>query len=260
MRTHRHAARAVVLAGLLSVVLLGETQAPRAQMLMQAVAICVAVLLAGRPMLPVGRGLRILGPLLLAATAILGFEIMGMYRWIRISGFSVNTSALVVPPLIAMMGRDPRPANAWAALIAALALAVQPAPVAATALAVGVAFTRGIRPRGLTLGVCVLAAAVAWWRDVPLDPVPHVEQIARLAYAAGWAWTLLIPVIVGLMVWSAATWALRATLLIFAFAPFIGAWPVPFAGVGASIWIGAGLAIGLSIQAHPPASARNRMT
>lgn len=250
------AARAIIFAGLCSVVLLGETEAPQMQLTLQALAIGAAALLASRPWPRVGRVVRIAGPLLLGVTAVMGAEVAGMYRWLHFGPVSVDTGALLVPPLIAMLGRDPRPANAVAVQIAAVALMVQPAPVAAIALAVGVALSPAVRPRVATLAVCLLSVGVAIWRDVPLDPVPHVEQIGRLAYLAGPAWTLLIPACIGLMLYSARTPALRAVLAVFALAPLFGAWPVPFAGLGASIWVGVGLAIGLT--AHPSPTRGNR--
>lgn len=251
-------ARVLVFMGVLGVALLYAVGAPQRALIVQAVAVGLATLFAWRPHRLLGRLVALLGPLLLVTAAAIGTPQLGVRRWLALGPLQIEVAALVIPPLVAMLITRPRPAWAISVLLAAIALAAQPAPVAASALAVAVAFAPGLRLRALLLVTCVAAAALAWWWDVPLPPVEHVEGVIGAALTVHPAWAAIGVGIVVAMVFAAPHPLLRVVLAIFAMAPLMGAWPVPFVGYGASIWIGAGLACGLSLDAASRAPRTDR--
>lgn len=251
-------ARVLVFAGIISVAVLYSLGVSPGLLAVQALAVGLATLFAWRPHRLLGRCVVIFGPLLLVTAAAIGDAQLGMQRWLAIGPLRVEVAALVVPPLIAMLHVHPRPANALSVMLSTVALAVQPAPVAATALAVAVVFGRGLRPWAPLAGLCVLGAALAWWWTAPLPPVMHTEGVIAAALAVQPLWAALGVGLIAAVVWAAPHPLLRLVIAIFACAPFIGAWPVPFAGYGASIWIGVGLAYGLSAGGPWPAPRSDR--
>lgn len=147
-------------------------------------------------------------------------------------------------------------------------LAIQPDASQATAFAVGLIWI-ALAPAtpvwanfAAASGAAVLAA-VCWSRPDPLEPVPEVEQILQLAYAA--SPTLAVVGLGSLVLFGLAPWrvvsgnsqdvrlagvALTLYLLTCSAMPFVGAFPVPLLGVGISpilgAWFGIGALVALS--------------
>lgn len=213
-------------------------------------------------------------PIGLAAT-FLNPDQQDVHRWIDAGPLHVNVAMLLLPAAVvalAGLGRELR--WPWAAALAAMALLVlQPDASQATTLAAAaslIALGSAGRPI-LRFGVIAVAAAltaVAWLRPDPLQPVAEVEQILGLAFEispllAGIAGLLLVAVA------NAPTFlarpasrdirlagaALGLCFLLWAGMPFLGAYPVPFVGIGMSpivgAWLGVGLLAGLA-RTHRP--------
>lgn len=212
------------------------------------------------------RALVLLTPLGLAAPMLSqGQE--GVHRWLDLGPLHVNIAMLLLPAfVVALAGVAHRVAWWWVPAVLAMgALILQPDASQATALAIalGVAVI-GLRRRsaGVRWAVALAAlslAGLSWTRPDPLAPVPEVEGVIGLAAALS-PWLAAMTVLslaaaaaapaltaqarpAGAARW--AGYALGALLLAWIAAPALGAFPVPFAGVGPSPIVGAWLGVGL---------------
>jgi hypothetical protein len=189
----------------------------------------------------------------------------GVHRWIDLGPARINVAMLLLPGMsVALAILAPGRNGPWVAVfLARLILTAQPDASQATALACAAAVTvmgavqRPLLRLAAVAGIAGLAAA-AWLRPDPLQPVAEVEGILGLALSVS-------PLLAGLgLLCLAATAAAPAVLtrscpreerlaglslaLCFAAwiaAPFLGAFPVPFSGLGPSSVIGGWLGIGL---------------
>ncbi|MBX3480275.1 MAG: hypothetical protein KF842_07735 [Caulobacter sp.] len=194
----------------------------------------------------------------------LGPGLQEVHRWLSLGPVQANIAMLLGPAaVVAFAARmDFWPTGSWLALLLALALTVaQPDASQATALAVvalAAAWSFHARPRGrLILAVLAVgAAAWAWLRPDPLAPVPEVEGVIGLAFSqsptmGALALGLLLLVSLSPMIAALSPGArlpavsLGLFLLVWAAAPFVGAFPVPFVGLGPSPIVGAWLGVGL---------------
>lgn len=205
-----------------------------------------------------------LAPAGLLATFV-GAGQQGVHRWVEVGPLTINAAMLLLPAAaVAMAVLAAARRKTWVAVLAALALlAAQPDASQATALAAaaGLVAARTVRPLlmrfGLILAVLTFAAW-AWLRPDPLAPVAEVEGVIGLAWAlsplaaAGVLAALAAAAIVP--AWAAASRgtavrlaasALTVCLLLWVITPFLGHFPVPFAGMGLSPIIGAWLGVGL---------------
>jgi cell division protein FtsW (lipid II flippase) len=190
----------------------------------------------------------------------------GVHRWIDLGPAHINVAMLLLPAMtvaLAALARDR--IGPWIGALAAamVLLAAQPDASQAAALACAAAVTviglvRRPAIRLATLAGLLGLAVVAWLRPDPLQPVAEVEGIIGLAFS-------LSPLLAGLallclagtaaapavLTWSSplparlAGRALAACFLVWAAAPFLGAFPVPFAGIGPSSVLGGWLGVGL---------------
>lgn len=216
-----------------------------------------------------GAGHRTLGALILASTAALmavfaspGQE--GVHRWVALGPVSINAAMLVLPSaVVALAALAKGAAWPWAAALAILGLLVwQPDASQATAWALAMAFIALRQGPGPMLKTVVVAAAVAgtalaWMRPDPLAPVPEVEGVLGLAWALAPA---LAVIAAGMLALVAAAplaahrgsnepartvgVALTLTFAAWAVMPALGAFPVPWLGVGMSPILGAWLGVG----------------
>lgn len=213
------------------------------------------------------RALRLLPWIAAAALAgtFLGPGQEGVHRWIAAGPLTMNVAMLVGPAAVVALAAAPR-LDGWAwgaAFVCLVILVLQPDASQATAfglaaaVVVGARSKPGIRRAAVVAGTVLLAGA-AWLRPDPLPPVPEVEEIVELA------WARAIPLAVAILALLAAAaaapaWAARrsqpevrlagaalsACLGLWAVTPFLGAYPVPLAGVGVSPVLGAWLGVGL---------------
>ena len=210
------------------------------------------------------------------AASLLGPGIQDVHRWVALGPLHLNVAMLLLPAaVVALAVLCTAGAWAWLACLAALVLlVVQPdASQATTLAAVAVLAAFAAFPQTvLRVGVAVIATALAglaWLRPDPLDPVAEVEGILGLAFdlspwLAAAAGLLLVGVAILPVLWGLrgspterlAGAALGLCLLLWAVAPFLGAFPVPLMGLGMSpiigAWLGVGLLAGLRGQAYPP--------
>ncbi len=206
-----------------------------------------------------------LAPLGLAATFLSPAQ-QGVHRWVDLGPLHINVAILLLPPAIVATAilTNERARGSLIALLAAAGLIVlQPDASQATTLAVaGVAIVglalRNAAWRAGMAAAFVALAATAWLRPDPLQPVPEVEGIVGLAFSlaplfgiaalALLAAIALVPVVVartGTPASRHAGLALGLCFLMWAVTPFLGAFPVPFVGIGMSAVLGGWLGIGL---------------
>jgi hypothetical protein len=187
----------------------------------------------------------------------------GVHRWLGLGPLNINAAMLVLPAALVALAAEPRPVlSVWApALICLVILVAQPDASQATAFGLTLAILAALRVQGrvakAALVTCSLVlVALAWLRPDPLAPVPEVEEIVALAAGlspllAVLALALLAAVaaVPVLAVRSAAPdiriagMALGACLGLWTLTTFLGAFPVPLAGVGLSPVLGAWLGV-----------------
>jgi len=213
-------------------------------------------------------------PVALAAT-FLNPDQQGVHRWIDAGPLHVNVAMVVLPAaVVALAGLARERLWPWIAVAAAMALLVlQPDFSQALALAGAGALIALLAVRRMELKLAVIAvlaalAAAAWFRPDPLEPVAEVEELVGLAFrlsavagvaVVGLVLAAALAPVLAVRTTDAATrtagLGLAACLLLWAVAPWLGAYPVPFAGIGMSpivgAWLGVGLLAGL-IRAQRP--------
>lgn len=203
-------------------------------------------------------------PLALLATFLNPGQ-LGVHRWAALGPLSVNVAMLVTPAaVVALAGLASRRRWPWVAALLSLGLlCAQPDASQATALTTAVILiaamtVREAAVRWSVIGATVALVALAWTRPDPLMPVPEVEDVVGLAFAwsplAGVAASLLLvatAIAPAISVRSSpatrrtAGGALSLCLVGWAAMPLIGAFPVPFVGIGLSPILGAWLGVGL---------------
>jgi hypothetical protein len=212
----------------------------------------------------------VLAPAGLAAS-FLSTDLQGVHRWIDLGPLHLNAAQVLLPPAIVALAAR---CDVWAGIVGAvvlLLLVLQPDASQATAFggALAVAIATGGVHRWTKVGALVAIAAtvaLAWQRPDPLQPVPEVEEILRLA----WAVSPAAAVGAGLALAGAcvspgfirtpAAWALAAYASLTALAPLVGPFPVPLVGMALSpiigLWLGVGLlAAQTRLSASTPAAS-----
>ncbi|PZU06018.1 MAG: hypothetical protein DI606_18700 [Sphingobium sp.] len=212
----------------------------------------------------------------LLATALAGIEVDGVSRWVRIGGFALQPSLILLPLMIVLFSQARSVAATAGIIIAAAAMALQPDRAMAGMLVLGLA-TLAILCRDRQ-SIVALAASVAGFVVTlaladTLPAVPYVERVftssfdahaaAGLAVLGGSA-LLLVPAIVG---WrrdagNRATYAaFGAVWLAAIMAAALGNYPTPIVGYGGSAIIGYALsllALPKRAGVHAGASSRTR--
>lgn len=184
----------------------------------------------------------------------------GVHRWIVAGPVRINVAAAILPFLIVVLsGRRWAPV---ALLMVMLLLVAQPDASQASAVAIaGLCLVVAARQRGVILvaaGVLAVLAVVAWFRPDPLPSVAEVEGIIALAWdrapivavsaVGALALAVATPLLDSVRSRDAAAAALAGYMAVTAFAPAIGAFPVPLVGLTISPVIGFWLGIGALAQ------------
>lgn len=227
-----------------------------------ALAIGLTMLaLLGRT-LPLGRqwmgGATIAMAGALLATALVGTEVEGISRWVRLGGFAIQPSLILLPVMIVAFARSRSVATTAGVVLAVAAIALQPDRAMAGMLVLGLG-TLAIICRDRHSIVALIASiagfAVTLARADSLPAVPHVEQVlyssfdlhvgAGLAVLGG-SMLLLVPAIVG---WRrdadnrATHAAFGAVWFAAILAAALGNYPTPIVGYGGSAIIGYALSL-----------------
>ncbi len=191
--------------------------------------------------------------LAIVALSFLGPEQEGVHRWLGLGAVQLNAAALILPVAIAAFLYERAMLAVTCFALIALALALQPdiSQLAGLSLAAIILAYARFAWRGAAIALVIATGAIALCllRPDPLAPVPHVEGIFQLAWsqspllAIAMRTALAAAVISPLLVWRAgrvhwAALALSAYFAATAFAPALGAYPVPLAGYGMSFVIG----------------------
>ncbi|WP_157085208.1 hypothetical protein [Sphingomonas adhaesiva] len=227
-----------------------------------ALAIGLTMLaLLGRA-LPLGRkwvgGATIAMAGALLATAFMGTEVEGISRWVRLSGFAIQPSLILLPVMIVAFSRGHSVVTTAGVVAAAAAMALQPDRAMAGMLVLGLgtlAMIRRDRHSIVALTASIAGFAVTLARADPLPAVPHVEQVlyssfdvhvgAGLAVLGG-SILLLVPAIVGWWrdIGNRATYAAFGAVWFAAIlAAALGNYPTPIVGYGGSAIIGYALSL-----------------
>ena len=194
----------------------------------------------------------------LLATALLGAEADGATRWVKLGGFAIQPSLILLPVMLIAFSQT-RNALATAGIVtAAVAMALQPDRAMAGMLAVSLAVLVTIhRDRhvivALAVGAIGFAATLA--RADALPAVPYVDQILYSSFGVhagagmavlGGSVLLLLPAIVG---WRRDAES-RAVYVVFGVVWFaaimaaaLGNYPTPIVGYGGSAIIGYALSL-----------------
>lgn len=196
-------------------------------------------------------------PVVLLATLVSPDQ-EGVHRWIDLGPLHINVAMLLLPAAIVALAVSAEKRLPWIAILLSLGvLAFQPDASQATTLAVvgGMVAMLAAKQPLIRWGVPVVAAALAvaaWLQPDPLQPVAEVEGIVGLALSVS---PLLAELAVLLLVAVAAVpalgtkrlagLALSLCFLLWAIMPLLGAYPVPFVGVGMSPILGGWLGVGL---------------
>lgn len=199
---------------------------------------------------------------LLAATLIVGAEIDGVRRWLALGPVRLHIGMAVVPALAVAMAASTERQALFLVALAAFTAALQPDLATALALFVVSSAIAVSKPREPLRWVALLptGAALLWCllhRD-GLEPVPFVEgvwgdtAVRSPALFALMLASLLLVLAAPLIGWRrmgaqqrASGAAFSATILGFALASILGAYPVPLFGGGAAPIIGCALASAL---------------
>lgn len=226
--------------------------------------IAAALAAAGRRIVSPGAALAVAG-LAVAGLAASFFNPAqeGVHRWIDAGPLHVNIAMVVLPSLSVVLAAAEDRWVVWGAAVAALILLVaQPDASQTTTLAAVLILVAAFRAPGRGVKAALIlfagvAAAAAWMRPDPLQPVAEVEEIVGLAFQVS-------PLIGGLALILLAVFAavpaaltqpdarlklagaaLSLCLAAWAVTPLFGAFPVPLVGVGMSPILGAWLGVGL---------------
>ncbi len=222
-----------------------------------ALAISLAMLaLLGRTF-PLGRqwmgGMTIVMAVALLATAFMGIEVEGISRWVRLGGFAIQPSLILLPVMIVAFSQGRSVLTTAGVVASASAMALQPDRAMAGMLVLGLGTLATIcrdRHYIVALTTSIAGFAVTLIRPDPLPAVPHVEQVLYSSFdvhvgaglaVLGDSVLLLFPAIVG---WrrdadNRATYAVFGTVWFAAIlAAALGNYPTPIVGYGGSAIIG----------------------
>ena len=231
--------------------------APSSYIHVNAVALAAGSLWAIFGWLPsdlkVSRGLMFALVILLGLPLLVGPEVDGIARWLRLGGFNLHVGMLIIPLIAALSAQDPKlgPIAQVSAMVPAL---LQPDPASAVALmaaAIGSSLARrdSYLLTVIFFGLLAVGAA-AFLRNLP--PQQFVERVIpdlvwispvtavvlSLALVASLALILRAP-----GVDKAPRYALVGALAGFTLASLLGDYPSPLIGYGAAAIVGFGLAL-----------------
>ena len=191
--------------------------------------------------------------LLLATLAHPGVE--GVRRWISLGPLQLHAAFIAAPLLIIVLAGILRGDVAYPTWLLPLAVAAAAGvlvlqPDASQSIAFAVAVMVISRGHWVVTGIVVACAVLALTRPDPLDAVPHVEGIVKLAASAGPVWLIgaLLALVLLPMPFIAdavsrperrrVSLALAAYFVVVCVAALLQPYPVPLLGFGLSPIVG----------------------
>jgi cell division protein FtsW (lipid II flippase) len=192
---------------------------------------------------------------LLLATALFGIGVEGAARWVRIGAVQLQTSLILLPPMLLLYSRKSGAAGTVGMILAALALAIQPDRAMAGALAVSLGVLALQRSDRMTLTAALFALAGFIAALAQPDTLPAASFVDQVYYSAFGIHLLLGAAVLA----GAASLALPALgrgesgerlvfgslWLTIALAAALGNYPTPLVGYGGSAVIGYLLSVAL---------------
>ncbi len=211
------------------------------------------------------------GALALLATALLGQQVEGAARWVRVGSLSVQPSMILLPLMSLAFAQTRSWLSTLSVMVAAIALAIQPDRGMAGVLAASLGAVAVLRPGWMTYtaaGGGLAAFAATMIRADQLPAVPYVDGVLYSAFdvhvltgaavLAGCA-LLIVPAIVGWTrdatgrtTYAALGGAWSAAVI----AAALGNYPMPLVSYGGSAIIG----YLLCLAAMPKLAAANSHT
>lgn len=198
--------------------------------------------------------------LLLFLPLLIGPDVDGVQRWIRVGPVNLHTGMLLVPILAALIPRLDTRFTCAAVALAAIAISSQPDMASALALtfASGVhAATNPNRWTSIMTSVALAAFIFTLTAHDPLQPVRFVEHVFADAYKynpLAFIFLFVCSATSVLLPWRMGHVSpiVSATMAGFFIASFFGAFPVPLIGYGAAPILGYALAIMFSSKQLQP--------
>ena len=218
---------------------------------------------------PVAAVLCAAGAILLTATSLWGSEFENVRRWMAAGPVVLQTSLIVIPAMLVLYARFPGRLATASLSLAALALAAQPDPAMAAALAAGllVILISTVRQQVLLALLFALVGSVAaLYQPHALPAIEHVEGVYGEALRDGWVRPVLVyggtvlllcPALLALRrdpVARRQYAAFGACWLVIVGAAAVGNYPTPVVGHGASAIIGY-LLCGVALAGAPARTA-----
>ncbi len=191
--------------------------------------------------------------LTLFGVAAYGVGLGGATRWLRLGGLAVQPSLVILPMMTVSFARSRTTAGTLAMVLAAAALALQPAPAMSGALCAGLAAALALRPD--RLGLIALLGGVAGFdvavtRAEALPATPFVDDVLTSAFELHPLLGLTVLGATGLLLTPGLLGGLRDGRAQAAYGAFgavwgstlaaaaIGPYPTPVIGYGGSAIIG----------------------
>lgn len=198
---------------------------------------------------------------LMALTLISGIEANDVRRWLPLGSLRLHAGMLLLPAFSVLVQNITRPIALISTTVIALTIMLQPDFASALALALSMT-VMALLHRNLwsvfAAVISIVALVITYFNMVQLPPVAFVEAVITDAWSTHpiGAIALTIPLILAI-IWpllvekftgqacQTARLLFAACILGFAIASFVGPYPVPLLGYGASAIMGYGFAIAL---------------
>jgi cell division protein FtsW (lipid II flippase) len=148
------------------------------------VALLIVKRIGGRLPSDAGSSVVLLLAGALMATALFGPSIEGAARWVRFGAVYLQTSLILIPPMLLLFARGSGPMSAGGMILAAAALALQPDRAMAGVVAAGLGSLAFVRRDGWTLAAAASAAAAFLATLAQPDNLPAVPFVDQILYTA----------------------------------------------------------------------------
>lgn len=212
---------------------------------------------------------------LMASTLISGIASDDVRRWLPLGPLRLHAGMLLLPAFLVLVQDVDKPIASISTTAIALTIMMQPDFASALALALSMTVLAFLRRNLLSILAAVISIAalvICYLNMMPLPPVAFVEEVITDA----WSTHPALAIALAVSLFLAIIWPLRlsqfaglaceterlvfaACVFGFAIASFVGPYPVPLLGYGASAILGYGLAIAL-FKTNPVSQPKVRVS